>query len=150
MGENKKFIRLHGIQLESLNIVELSIKLNEPPDVELEISDDAVAVSFGHSKYNEEDHSIQVGVKLGVGSGDKEKVPFSMRIELFGVFRVDEDKFDKKYVTDWARKNAPYTLMPYLREQAYALSTRVGLPPLILPLAEIPPYTMKQDVSDQT
>ena len=151
MEENaeKQYTKLHGIQLQSVNIAELSIRLNKAPeDCEI-VGDDIVTLSHGHSKYNEEDKSIQVGLILEVGMKNPEDAPFTMRIEIFGSFTVDEEKFPKKYVTDWAQKGAHYILMPYLREQLYSLSLRTGLSPLILPMAELPPYTIK-DTSQNT
>jgi len=61
-----------------------------------------------------------------------------MRIELSGEFEIDENQFDKKYINDWAMKNAPAILFPFLREQAYALSIRCGFPPFIIPLIQLP------------
>ena len=61
-----------------------------------------------------------------------------MRVIIGGVFKVDETKFAKTHIEDWANRNAPIILYPYLREQAYALTIRCGYPGLIIPLLTVP------------
>jgi len=51
-----------------------------------------------------------------------------------GIFEVDEDKFPFKFIQNWAEKNAPLILYPYLREQVFSLSSRAGFGGTLLPL----------------
>lgn len=148
-SEKKSLLKHHPIQLEFINIVELSIRINAPIDKDDEISDEAVNISHGHTKYDSENKIIQAGLILEVGLEDSgEEAPFSMRVELFGNFSVDDSQFNPEYVEDWAKKNSLYILMPYLREQVYALSTRCEIPPVILPLVQVPSFEVKRPQND--
>jgi preprotein translocase subunit SecB len=143
MPEKKKGIDiiLHPIQLISLNVIELYIKVNqspEPSDLNLEEKD--FSLRTGRSDYDKENHIIQVGVRLEIGEEDDQKSPFTLKVILGGVFKVDETKFSKEHIDDWAKRNAPIILYPYLREQAFALTARCGFPGIILPLLEVPTF----------
>ena len=141
--ETRKYLRVHPIQLSSLNVLELFIRVNELVENEMDIKKGEVSILHGHSEYDPENHTVQVGLKLEVGMTDEPKTPFSMKVDLTGNFKVDEERFDLKNVDDWAKRNAHVILYPYLREHAYALAVRCGLPPVILPLIEVPHFTVE-------
>ncbi len=138
MSDDKnKYFKLHGIQLKSVNVTELFIKVKHINEAQTENKTE-FTIQSGCSEYDEEKKVIHVGLQFRYGTEEKSDTPFLMRIELSGEFEIDEDQFDKKYVNDWAMKNAPAILFPFLREQAYALSIRCGFPPFILPLIQLP------------
>ena len=115
---------LHPIQLISLNVLELYIKVHQPPEsADLKLDEKGFSLRSGRSEYDEENHIIQIGVKLEIGEEkEDQKNPFTMRVVLAGVFKVDETKFSKTHIQDWAKRNAPIILYPYLREQVFALT----------------------------
>jgi preprotein translocase subunit SecB len=143
--KNKRFTPiLHPIQLISINIDELFIKVKKHPQSEdLTLGSEEFKLRTGRSKYDEENHIIQVGVKLEIGGEEDQKSPFDLRIAISGVFQVDETKFEKAHLDDWAKQNAPIILYPYLREQAYALTARCGFPGIILPLLQVPTFQIE-------
>ncbi|MGB8993061.1 MAG: protein-export chaperone SecB [Desulfobaccales bacterium] len=145
MPGKKNFIPiLHPIQLISLNVMELSIKVNQPPkSVDLKLDGEDFNLRSGRSEYDEKNHIIQVGVKLEIGGEEGQKSPFILKVVIGGVFKVDETKFAKEHIQDWAKRNAPIILYPYLREQAYALTARCGFPGIILPLLEVPTFRIE-------
>jgi preprotein translocase subunit SecB len=105
------------------------------------VEPDKVAFAVGHSDYDKENSTIQVATKIEVGMDKrKPKLPFSMRIELIGVFKVDESNFPVDKIMDWALRNAPIIMFPYLREHAFALTARSGFSPMILPLMQVPAF----------
>lgn len=131
----------HPIQLVYLGIRELLIKSNIPPqpDGQLpELEEGKFRLQTGLTDYDEENKAIGVALKLEIGIDDEEECPFSLRIELYGHFLVDDKKFPKDKIQDWALNNAPYILMPYMREQVFALTSRCGFQPVILPLTQVP------------
>lgn len=140
MPEKKDFnINLHPIQLVSLNIEELYIKVKKhPQSAKLTSGSEEFNLRTGHSEYDEKNHIIQVGIKLEIKEKEGQENPFDMRVIMSGVFKVDETKFAKTNLEDWANRNAPIILYPYLREQTYALSIRCGFPGVILPLLTVP------------
>jgi preprotein translocase subunit SecB len=140
MPEKKEFNpNLHPIQLISLNIDELFIKVKKhPQSVDLTSDSGEFNLRTGHSEYDEKEHIIQVGIKLEVKGKEGQETPFDMRVVMSGVFKVDETKFAKANIDDWANRNAPFILYPYLREQAYTLTVRCGFPGMIIPLLEVP------------
>jgi preprotein translocase subunit SecB len=133
----KPYSKLHGIQLVSVNVVELFIRANMNPDKNTAEEPD-LSLKSGHGEYDEGNKTIQVGLQLEYEMNEDPKTPYSMRIELFGDFEVDEERFEKEHIGHWARRNAPMILFPFLREHAYALAIRCGFDPLILPLLQVP------------
>jgi preprotein translocase subunit SecB len=137
MVENKPH-KLHAIQLFELRVTELSI------NVDLSVPRDAPIGSFSvetaRSPYNADAHSIQVKMRVLMGKEESEKAPFQLAVELYGLFQVDETRFDVKFVEDWAEKNAPLVLYPSIREQVYGLTGRAGFPEALLPLFEVPTF----------
>ncbi|MFP4347001.1 MAG: protein-export chaperone SecB, partial [Desulfococcaceae bacterium] len=147
-----KFIRLHSIQLMKVNVIELYIKSHHAPDESIGIEAD-IPFLGGHTDLDDESRQISVLVKveIGINENSKEKegaeeFPFSLRVAIEGEFKVGEE-FPDDQINDWARRNAPIILMPYLREHVYALTARSGFKPLILPLVVVPtlvPETQKE------
>jgi preprotein translocase subunit SecB len=145
MPEKKDFNpNLHPIQLISLNIEELSIKVKKhPQSADLTSGSEGFKLRTGHSEYDDKNHIIQVGIKLEVKGKEGQESPFDMKVVIGGVFKVDETKFEKANIEDWANRNAPLILYPYLREQAFALTVRCGFPGIILPLLEVPTFKIE-------
>lgn len=138
----QELMKLHPIQTNSISVKELYIKANEFPDPSKAIEKSAGSISVGHSEYDEKNKTIRVAIKLEVEK--EKKAPFTLRIELIGEFFVNEQEFPIKYIYDWAGRNAPLILMPYLREHAYALTLRAGFQPIILALAEVPTFKLPE------
>lgn len=136
--EEKQPYKLHAIQLTDLRVSELSIH------VDLSVPRDASIGGFnietGRSAYNHEEHQIQVKMRVSMGAQEGESSPFQLAVAIHGNFVVDESRFDIKFIEDWADKNAPLVLYPYLREQVYSLTSRAGFPEALLPLIEIPTF----------
>ncbi|URG53045.1 protein-export chaperone SecB [Pectobacterium quasiaquaticum] len=144
---------LHAAQMKSLQILKLSIEVHDPVAAH---SDDysfgEYALETGHSAFNEEDSTIQVMMRVRSGkfavddSNDLEtnaefsSQPISILAEVGSIFFVNTDSFPKDKISNWAEANAPLILYPYVREQVYGLSTRVGIKPVLLPLLEIPTF----------
>jgi len=131
----------YPIQLLQIGVRELWIQANTPPAVSTEIELKDCAIYAGHSPYDKSSNTIVISIKLELGKGKDD--PVSMRIELRGLFHVDEQAFPIKALPQWALGNAPVILLPYLREQTYALTARCGFKPLVLPLVEV--QTIKID-----
>ncbi len=133
----------HPICLRDVRVIELYIRGNIHPD---EINEEQAArnssINVGHSEYDTANHRIVVGLTLELKEGEEKEseLPYFLKVELAALFEVDESKFDKEHIYDWARRNAPFILFPYLREEAYALTIRAGYKPLILPLLEVPTF----------
>lgn len=152
--ENGAFLKLHSIQLHRINIVELAIKMVVHPD-ETEYPDEyELPFNAGHSDFNKEQRRIDVMVEASTSNHDEggsskeeenpeQRLPFNLKIVVVGEFHIGED-FPDEYIYDWARKNAPLILMPYVREQAFALTARCGYKPMLLPLVEVPTLVFNQ------
>lgn|SRR5450830_173165 len=137
MDENKPYKR-HAIQLTDLRVSELSIV------VDLSVPRDASISGFnietGRSAYDDSTKQIQVKMRVTMGPQEGEQAPFQLVAELHANFEVDESRFEVRHINDWADKNAPLVLYPYLREQVYSLTSRAGFQEALLPLIEIPTF----------
>lgn len=133
----------HPIQLLNVSVEELHLKII---DREL-LSGDyprEFGLTVGRSDYNSEDKTIAVRMLMEIepvfdenGNSDR---PFEMKICICGYFDVDDTAFPVDKVHDWAEKNAPVILIPYMRENAYSLSLRCGIEPVIFPLVQVPTF----------
>ncbi len=134
----------HPIQLVDLKVLELSLK------VKLENAQDRMPDSgvfgmhHGHTEYDAENKRIVVKVGVDMSEENDDETPFEMKVELLGVFLVDESRFPVKFIEDWAAKNAPLILYPYIREQVHSLTTRAGFSGVILPLFEVPTFKLQK------
>lgn len=140
----KKVYKPHAIRLLSLDVLELYIRVKGPTDPRSEIDRNEVLMYSGHGEYDQDEHTISVVVKVEVGMKKGSSCPIAMKIEVGGVFQVDESRFDLDHLNAWAKNNAPLVLYPYIRENAFALTARCGLRPLILPLMEVPTLGRKK------
>ena len=126
----------HPVNLTAVNLLELFIHSNRPPDSSIDIEEKKLSIGVGKSNYDEENKIIRVAIKLEVGKDDT--VPYLLRVILEGVFHVTRDDLSVEQINEWALKSSPYVLFPYLREHAFALTARAGFRPLILPLVQVP------------
>lgn len=132
----------HPIQTNSISVRELFIKANVFPEIDKELEATEVTIRVGHSKYDDKNNVIRVALKVEGGTEpEKTQSPYTIRVEVVGEFQVDETKFPKEQIFDWAKRNAPMILMPYIREHVYALTMRCGFNPALLPLMEVPVFS---------
>jgi preprotein translocase subunit SecB len=144
------FKALHAIQLASIETRELFIRINERTDKDLiPIYKEAIEMASAHSDFNKEENTVNVGLRLSLGMEDETELPVSIRIEVIGTFTVDTDEFDEGKIEEWADKNAPFILYPFIRENGVALTTRCGLPAMILPLVQVPTLTTKDPTKSE-
>lgn len=138
MAEETPVFKLHPIQTNSMSVRELHIIAHRPPDVEVSGDAATFSLSSGHSPYDEKNHTVNVVVKLEGGFEEGTESPFGLKVEIIGEFQVNEELFPKDQILSWAARNAPLIMMPYLREQVYALTARCGFRPMLMPLFEVP------------
>ena len=114
------------------------------------IVQDEIAYGIADSGYDSESHAIYVSVKVEIGEAESSLLPFNIRVRLGGLFEVDEEQFNVQHLQDWVSQSALFILMPYLRENVYALSNRVGLrPPVLLPMYNVPTLVDTNDRDEQ-
>jgi preprotein translocase subunit SecB len=137
----------HPIQLNNITVLKLNMAVNDPlvaRDYEGEIT---LKFEIGRSEFIQNDPNISVGLRVFFGSsssseteafieqdGGDNQPAFSGEVELVGHFTVDYSKFKFEHLTSWAKINAPFILMPFVREQVYGLSIRAGIRGLVFPL----------------
>jgi preprotein translocase subunit SecB len=154
--EEPKSSNLFPIQANFIGVRELHIKANRPPSSADPLDDLEPRIKVRNSHYEEEDKRIQVfmAIEIGKETDDENEIaenPFHLRIEIVGDFEVDEERFPKDKIQQWANINAPYVIYPYLREQVYSLTARCGFMPLVLPLLELPTIRIqKSDLEPAT
>lgn len=139
-------VALHPIQLESIAIKKLSIDVWDMNQAISYKGDLSLQIQTGHGEFNFEDSSINVAIRANLGTAKPDETqkyiksaPFYIEVELFGLFIVDTQQFDVKHLPQWAQVNAPFLLMPYLREHLYGLSARANIQDIIIPLFVQPP-----------
>ena len=129
---------LHPIQLQGIKVLEL-VLTSDGSQEDTSGLDLPFQFSVGHSDFDLDKKLIMVGVIGEVGSSDKNsEVPFYIKAHLVGQFTVDTDKFPLEHVSDWASKNAPLILLPFLREHIYGLASRAGIKEVLVPLLIVP------------
>lgn len=134
-------MELHAIQLLNVTVEELHIKV-----VDQNFSSDEYPRDFslvaGRSEYNADEKVISIRLAMEINSvinsEGKYDRPFELKVSIAGQFEVDESKFPVDKINDWAEKNAPVILIPYIREHAYSMTVRAGVEPVLFPLIQVP------------
>jgi len=142
----RSLLKKHPINIDDVFVKDLHIEgLIHPSEVKDEQEID-YSIKIGHTDYSTEEKFIVVGLILEVAENEKEKYhpPYNLKVEIVAKFNVDEDRFPVEQINDWAGRNAPMILYPYLREHVYALTLRCGYPPLNLDLIEVPTFEIKK------
>ena len=158
--EIEKNLNLYPIQAVHIGPRELLIKANKPPDVSLGLDEPDCELVIGHSDYNPETKRIEIAIKLDAGGPKTEEAgstgteteatvpPFYLRIELVGIFQVDDSIFPADRIYEWAKRNALFVMYPYLKEHAFALTARSGFRPMLLPLIEVPLFRLDRSETE--
>jgi len=137
--------KFHPIQIVDFGVKELFIRSYRSPDVTVGAKIEECSIRTAARPYDSKGKTIAVSLILESGvDADKRKVPYAMKIEILGIFGVDESRFPVEHISDWATNNAPLILYPYLREHAFGLSSRCGFKPLVLPLLEVPTFKIEK------
>jgi preprotein translocase subunit SecB len=127
---------LHPIQLHEIGVTQLSCVINDVKAAKDFRGDIDLEIKTGISDLVPGDGHIAVGIQARVApdvDGDNEPA-FEIKVELSGQFEVDLERFKFEDLTDWAKINAPFLLLPYVREQIYGLGLRAGMTGLVIPL----------------
>ncbi|AKU62591.1 hypothetical protein ADJ80_01860 [Aggregatibacter aphrophilus] len=127
--------KLHPIQLEEILVEELELKIRDIKKAREEDITSEFSLKTGHSNYNSESKVLYVGV-IGEINADSDNAPVYLKVKLHGVFSVGEN-FPSEFVNDWAEKNAPLILVPFVRENIYSLASRAKVN-TIVPLFTLP------------
>lgn len=143
----------HAAQLKALQILKLAIEVHDPETASSDsYSFSEYAFETGRSDFNKVDSTVHVMIRVRAGkyavddSNESEEnvkfssQPISVTAEIGGIFNIDTEIFPEDKIHNWAETNAPLILYPYIREQIYGLSTRVGIKPVLLPLLEVPSF----------
>jgi len=154
----QKDLKLHPIQAIHIAPRELLIRSHTPPSVSLEYEEADFDLDLAHSDYNAEQKQIYISTRITIGSETPELndeglvkgVPFFLRVELVGIFQVNDTEFPADRILEWANTNAVFIMYPYMREHVYSLTGRVGFKPALLPLVEVPLFRMDKPKADQS
>ena len=143
-------MKKHPIQLIDIGVKELSIVTKEPPEHGEKIDVDSFTFSVGYDGFNDSTRIINIGLKFEKAMDDEseqispeEDNISSLKIEIIGCFKVDVENFPIEKIDHWAQYNAPYILIPYIREHVYSLTQKCGFEPLVLPLFQVPSFTIE-------
>ncbi|KGE69701.1 MULTISPECIES: protein-export chaperone SecB [Pseudomonas] len=140
----------HAIQLSNITVDELYIKILDRESFDGKSFPRDFSLTVSRSDYDAEDKVISVRLEMNL-QPESEIIdrPFEMRIKIAGHFEVDEDNFPMEQINNFAENNAPVLLIPYIREQAYSLSIRAGVDPVLFPLVQVPIFRItKKEVKE--
>jgi preprotein translocase subunit SecB len=143
MSKTQSSLTSHAIQAEEIFPRELYIRSNVVPSNITSYEGVEPELSIGYSNYDPEGKEIHIRVTLEMGKAEL-PAPFHLKVELMGLFRVDESKFPVARLEEWAQTNALFIFHPYLREQVFALTARCGFLPVLLPLVTVPTVVIGQ------
>jgi len=133
----------HPIQLKEITVSKLSVSVMDHKKALDYKGPVSMHLSLGRSEFLLEEQSISIGVRVKVEPENSENISssendgnplFLLEVELQGHFIVDLEGFQQKHIEPWSRINAPFLLLPYVREHIYGLANRAGIRGLILPL----------------
>lgn len=132
----------HPIQLRDITIKTLNLTVNDPNVARDYQGELTLRIELGSTEFSAEDPLISVGLRVQTEPKEaattkfaaNRNPSFSVEVELLGHFVVDYAHFKFEHLTEWSQINAPYLLLPYVREQVYGLAIRAGIRGLLFPL----------------
>lgn len=131
----------HPIQLRNIYVDELHAVVHD----RISFIDQDYPKTFDYTvfstDFNEENSTISVKVEFSIQPPDDSEIldrPFSMKVVVTAAFSVNTEIFPVDLLEDWSFNNAPVVLIPFIRENAYALSSRIGFEPVLVPMIEVP------------
>ena len=127
----------HPIQIIDLQVRKLELLVHDPIECRKENQEAVVVLKHGNTSFDEEQEVIVIGFLCEINKNLNEDSykPFEMCVELFGIFSVGSE-FPKDKIEHWSNHNAPYILLPYIRENVTGLLARAGIR-FHLPLVQI-------------
>jgi preprotein translocase subunit SecB len=129
----------HGIQLNYVGVKAIHFESVRLPSTYRQEDLGDLVLGNGRSEYDRKEKVITVITKVEIKAKDG---TLEARIELVAQFRVDESQFPADRVEDWAERAAYFVLLPFLREHLYSLSCRTGMPLVMMPLLQLPTFTV--------
>lgn len=134
-------MKRHPIQLRNVFVDELHAVVHD----RISFAEKEYPRNFDYTvfstDFDEESSTIAVKVEFSIQpSEDAETAdrPFSMKVVVTAAFSVDTELFPVDLLEHWSFNNAPVVLIPFIRENAYALSSRIGFEPVLVPMIEVP------------
>lgn len=127
----------HPIQIADVQVKQLNLSVYDPIECKKDNQEAKVVLKHGCSDFDKAQNIIAVGFKCEINKEleEKETISFEMTVEIIGIFTVSEE-FPKDKIEHWATHNAPYILLPYLRENVSALLSRAEIN-FHLPLVQV-------------
>lgn len=94
------------------------------------------------SKISRNDKSVQTTLRCDVFKDKGKKYPFSLVVELVGVFTLLDDYSEDKRIKlrDLIYKNTVAILFPYLRAAITSITSTCNISPMVLPTINIVEY----------
>lgn len=141
---------LHPVQLKEIFVSELTALVhdhNAARDFQGNVN---IKTKMGNTPYEDGSSFVGVRVDVSVAPALEEgqiRPSFEFRVRLEGHFEVDFTKFKSEHIDEWARVNAVYLIMPYVREHVYGLALRTGIRGVVLPMLVIPRLPSRGPVS---
>ncbi len=134
---------VYPVQPTFITVRESHFISHRPPSDSDRIDQSNVRINQTASQFNEETRRIQVTVvaEFGFEETPATPPPFSAKLAIVGEFVID-DSFPRDKIKLWASKNAPFVIYPYLRERLHELTNQGGHPPILLPLLQIPTFSL--------
>lgn len=129
--------QLHPIQLLDIVVTELSVTVADPKAAQEYEGEIDLALEVGTSAFEEGEEQIAVGIRARVSPKKSESADapiFVVEVDLSGQFKVNFDEFKFADLDEWSKVNAPFLLIPYVREQVYGIAVRAGIKGLVFPL----------------
>lgn len=136
--------QLHAIQLIDIKVRRLHLDILTPITEDIDVDVTQFTFTHGHTPYDPENNVfiVMASVEIGIDEDDKisddDSTQIAMRVDVAGFFKVDESRFPVDQVEDFARRNAPLIIYPFLREHTYGLLNRAGINGIVLPLFQVP------------
>ena len=122
---------LEGISLKGLSLVKSNCVLNEKNKTEkmdIEIDEKSAYVSKGNDVFVTQKYCLTVG--------DKRRYFLKVECKYQLIFETKKE-FSKEFFKIYKQLSLPTNIWPFFREYVFDMSSKMYIPPLILPLKRI-------------
>lgn len=117
--------------IRTIAIMLVDSKFTRYPEVSQSIKTD-LRFEYTYSCFNEGKGQGELSLKTTGTNSENNNIAYEAEIRYVGIFQVDQHA-ENMLIDEFLKSYAPAHIFPYLREFLSSLSSRAGLPTIILP-----------------
>jgi len=132
--------------IRTIAIMLVDSRFTRYPEVGQSVQTD-LRFEYTYSCFNEGKGQGELSLRTTGKNSENDTIAYEAEIKYVGIFQVEQNA-ENMMIDEFMKSYAPAHIFPYLREFLSSLSTRAGLPTIILPPLNIIALTRSNDLEE--